>query len=615
MKFSLSSLPSLHSLTRQFFGILRRFPLALLFACLGTFAALEISYSLPEAAQSFWVKILICSHLGMVFSIALSTFAEAGTPARGKGTGLQIILVLALAGYWFSLHSPMNRGDWYRFALLAATAHLLVSILPFSTKGQVSAFWHYNKDLFLRFLTAVLYSGVLFAGICIALLALRELFSLEIRDEVFLRLWILIAGLFNTSIFLAGIPHPPAAAGEEVRYPRGLKIFTQFVLIPLVSLYILILLAYELKIILQWHLPSGWVANLVIAFAVFGILSLLLVFPVRHEEGNRWIVLYNKLFYWIMIPLLALLMVAIGVRIYHYGLTEERYWVAITGIWLLFLALYFIPGHRENIKVIPSSLLIAVLAARCSMTPLCRYSQQSRLEKILRQQGLAKNGKVLPQKQQPGTRTAAEITSIIGYLYEVHGVAAVQPYFSADLQHVTDLSPYAFADSALRTVGMHAAVFMDSPPVNKNRYFNLSRPSTSAFSAEHMNYWLEGLQLNNDRTDSMAWQLGTDRLTAVFSSSANSQTLRLALNGGHPAKLSMDSLIMGIITNRPSDDDLRPGEGVVDIKGDGFYARLIVTHLRGIVNDSTGHFIDLNVEMAALLRLGSEAPPAGNHVP
>src|SRR3546814_3285549 len=64
--------------------------------------------------------------------------------------------------------------------------------------------------------------------------------------------------------------------------------------------------AYEMRIS-DWSSDVcssdlGWVSNLIIAFAVAGVLSLLLVFPVRHSTGNKWILWYGKVFHWILLP-------------------------------------------------------------------------------------------------------------------------------------------------------------------------------------------------------------------------------------------------------------------------------------------------------------------------
>ena len=64
---------------------------------------------------------------------------------------------------------------------------------------------------------------------------------------------------------------------EEIdEYPFGLKVFSQYILLPLLLLYLVILYLYGAKIILLWDWPKGVVSWLIIAVAVLGIFALII---------------------------------------------------------------------------------------------------------------------------------------------------------------------------------------------------------------------------------------------------------------------------------------------------------------------------------------------------
>jgi len=86
---------------------------------------------------------------------------------------------------------------------------------------------------------------VLFAGGALALVALRELGIWYTASDVFGYLFVGLASLFATWFFLAGVPRDFAALKQEAPYPKGLKVFTQFV----AGLYVGILYAYLLRIV------------------------------------------------------------------------------------------------------------------------------------------------------------------------------------------------------------------------------------------------------------------------------------------------------------------------------------------------------------------------------
>ncbi|MBK9320884.1 MAG: DUF4153 domain-containing protein [Bacteroidetes bacterium] len=109
---------------------------------------------------------------------------------------------------------------------------------------------------------------------------------------------------------------------KENDYPNGLRIFTQFVLLPLVTIYLGILYVYELKILITMNWPRGWVSYLVIGFSTAGILALLLVWPLRNDDRYKWVKTFTRLFYIALLPLIALLFFSIYIRVKEYGITE-----------------------------------------------------------------------------------------------------------------------------------------------------------------------------------------------------------------------------------------------------------------------------------------------------
>ena len=111
----------------------------------------------------------------------------------------------------------------------------------------------------MRFLLAYLYSNVLFLGLAIALASADHLFGFDVEENNYLYLFAIIAGVFNTWVFLAGVPKDLNTLNQTTDYPKGLKLFTQYILLPLVSLYFVILIAYELKITIEWNWPRGTV--------------------------------------------------------------------------------------------------------------------------------------------------------------------------------------------------------------------------------------------------------------------------------------------------------------------------------------------------------------------
>jgi hypothetical protein len=426
-------LPSYDRLLQGGSAAVLRFPLALLSAILGTAFLVAIIENEKGPPQSTLVKLAMICALGIPLFIGLAALAESREWKRKlifQGLGLALI-----AFYYFSL--PANPLMPYtcmvRFALLIVALHFMVAFLPFMGQGQANGFWQYNKSLFLKFLRTALYSAVMFVGLAFALLAAKELFGINFPDRRYFQLWVIIAGTFNTWVLLAGFPQNLKTLNEEIQYPNVLKIFTQYILLPLVALYLVILYAYELKIIFKWNWPKGWVTQLVSWFSVAGILSLLLLWPLRELTENRWIRNYAKWFFRLLIPLIVMLYLAILQRVGVYGITVNRFLVLAMATGLTIITLYFIFARTKDIRLIPIIVFaIALLSAYgpWSAFAISEHSQQGRLDKLLLKSGIWADGKIAKPSTPISNEQQGELSDVIAYLAEWHGVESFSPWLS-----------------------------------------------------------------------------------------------------------------------------------------------------------------------------------------
>ncbi|QNK63365.1 DUF4153 domain-containing protein [Pedobacter sp. PAMC26386] len=448
--------PSLKNLLQSVTDVCKRFPLEMLFAFTGTLA--YIAYielnSLNFLKESWCMRVLMSSCLGLVFSLATTLFCESRLIQKPQRLVLKLTIAILAIGLFFTFSPLLNAADIIRFFLLALAAHLLVAFSAFTKTDDIQGFWQFNKTLFLHFLTSMLYSTALFAGISAAIGAMNLLFSVDFKQDTFYILWVCITGLFNTLFFLSGVPIDFSKLNRDFNYPKGLKVFTQYVLIPLATIYVVILLAYEIKILVQWRLPKGLVSNLVLGYAVFGILSLLLIFPIREKAENKWIKTFARTFYFLMLPLLILLFIALGTRISLYGITEARYFLLLLACWLLFITIYFLLSKKQNIKVIPTSLFILTLLSIYgpqSAFSVSAYSQKTILLHIFQRNHAFADGK-LTRIHKISNKDGKKAVATLEYLIGHHDFDILQPYIAKDLKAVKDsLSKVKDSSGNLRT--------------------------------------------------------------------------------------------------------------------------------------------------------------------
>ena len=422
-------LPSIEQLVREGRSSAGRFPLVLFSAAIAAGAGVF----LPDSSiEDTLIGILYVATLGLPLFLALELTAERrGTSGRALWIG-RLVVVAILVGVYVGRLSWSEPVEMLRYLQLSVAVHLLVAFAPYLGVREWNGFWQYNRSLLLRFLIAGVFSVVLYVGLSIALLAIDNLLGVNVEGETYFRLWCVIAFLFNTWFFISGIPDDLEALDRRTDYPPALKVLGQYILSPLVTVYLLIITAYLGRILITREWPSGWTGYLVSSVAVAGILSLLLLYPIDEREENRWVRTYARWFYFGLIPANIMLLLAIWKRIQQYSITEPRYFLVILSLWLGGISLYYAFTRSRNIKVIPSTL--ALLAIVTFVGPWSAYavsqrSQTARLEGLLERNGMLVEDSVRASTGEISFDDRREIGAVLRYLAENHGTGSIESWF------------------------------------------------------------------------------------------------------------------------------------------------------------------------------------------
>jgi hypothetical protein len=431
-------LPSVQQIWQEARRTFLRFPLVILNAAVGTGAAVLLIEPNHSITANPFVNILYATLLGIPLLTGVALLVEKKRWNRVAGIGWQLFSIALLIAYGCAAPSTLEAPAMHviRLVLLGVALHLFVAVAPFSGSKELNGFWQFNKTLLYRIITSGFYSGVLFVGMAIALVALDQLFGVNIPPHRYAELWVIMAGLFNTLVFLAGLPENLDDLEQETDYPKSLKVLVQYILTPLVAIYLIILYAYVTKIIVQWEWPKGWVSKLILGFSATGILSLLLLYPLQDLKEFKWVRLAWHWFFVVLIPVIIMLPLAVWRRISEYGVTEGRYLAIVLALVLAMLAVYFIASKTKNIKVIPALLgLFALLVSYgpWSVFSVSESSQISRLRILLTTNNILVDGKIRKSGKVVANADVAQISSIISYLHEMHGYGGIQPWFTEKL--------------------------------------------------------------------------------------------------------------------------------------------------------------------------------------
>ena len=425
----------------------------------GIFIALKTEIELDFSLFRWATLFLLCVPL----FFGLENYASN----TGKNKYPLIICGILIAAYVYFFQIPstfqvfQNKNTFIRLGLVQAIFVLFAAVFPYFHSKNYKDFWYYNKSVFLSIVTAFIYTFTLTLGLLLALAAIENLFGVHIKSSYYKNVWVACNIFCNTFIFLSRIP-TKTEIENDTDYPQPLKIFALYVLLPLIVLYLFILFAYQIKIVLAWSLPKGWVSTMVLAFGVFGIFAFLLLYPVK--QLNIWITRFTRAYYWLLLPLVILLLVAIYVRIDTYGVTELRYMVAILGIWLLGIALYFIFSKKDNIKVIPLSLLGVLMISLISPFNAFNVSIHNQEKRLNRGVELKKANKNLNKIE------SRQLSGAIDYLSQ-NNIESFKKYLTAaQYKTINKEQNFNKAYKIREYIGVK-----DFQEENENRYFNAEK--------------------------------------------------------------------------------------------------------------------------------------------
>lgn len=268
------------------------------------------------------------------------------------------------------------------------------------------------------FLTAI-YSGVLFLGLTAILFTIDSLFDVNINSKYYFYLFLIVVFIFGISLFLSKIPKRDENLDNQ-EYSKSLKVLLVYIVIPLLIAYNLILYAYFIKILITWQWPKGLVSHLVLWSSALSIGVIFLITPVLEE--NKLAKVFKIWFPKAVLPILVMMFISIWQRVNQYGITENRYYIIIFGLWIFGIMLYFSFKKPLRNIFIPISLSIIVLISIYG--PLSSFSfsirsQNNRLNNILVKNGLLYEGKIISKPDTPN-EVKKEINNIIYYFDNTH---------------------------------------------------------------------------------------------------------------------------------------------------------------------------------------------------
>ena len=353
---------SLKTLIGRFGLSFKRFPIAMLLTLLLGCYLIYLNHggSLGYMKDFFWV---FYPATGAVLAVALSLITE-----DFKNWKLALAVQLVVHAAWLAVSVYLSRFDRFSTTQLIAVSatiaamSLSVFVACFYRKRQDVQFWNYSMRTVLALAMSTAIGGILTVGLNLFLESLKMLFSLQVDDNLFGDIAAVCMTMLAPALFMNIIPKGRNKYVDTVvEFSRFSKGVVQYLFIPLLVLYMVTLYVYAAQILFQWKLPVGGVSYMVTVSMVLMILLIYITYPIQHLEGNRLFKWVTRLLPVAMLPLLALMTVAIGRRLSDYGITVSRLYLLVFNVWCYAVCLWLIFTRNKRIWIIPTSFAIILL--------------------------------------------------------------------------------------------------------------------------------------------------------------------------------------------------------------------------------------------------------------
>ncbi|WP_017414207.1 DUF4153 domain-containing protein [Clostridium tunisiense] len=422
-----------------FFGIfrglkdsLKRFPLTIGLSTICVILMIyytEVGLKSSENFRETLSRVIMIYTLGIPLSLSIKVFFERKESYKKSLLYTAFVVGgIILALYYYIFLPDLHMVSITRYIGINLILYLTFIFIPYLSNND--SFELYVIRILTRFFTTVVYSMVLFLGLVAILFTIDELLGVNVRGEIYIYFWFTVVGVFAPSFFLAGVPVKNEKLELE-HYPKLFRVLILYIVMPLISVYTIILYIYFGKIIITTQWPQGLVSHLVLWYSVISVSVLFLITTLLAK--NNWAKRFMKVFPKVIIPLIVMMFISMGIRINAYGVTENRYYVVVLGIWVFLVMIYFSFAKNFRNIILPISLTIIAfisIMGPISSYSISKYSQNKRFEEILIRNNMLKENQLITSSSKISQEDKKQLSSILRYFNLNHSLK--------DIKHLPD---------------------------------------------------------------------------------------------------------------------------------------------------------------------------------
>lgn len=405
-----------------------RFPITTIFLLVATITNAVHITSETDDYPNMLLTFIVGAFLATTLQVTYERYAH-----KLSYRILTIVASLLLAiGYYFITLPAQKLGV---VILIRTFIGLFSLFLAFIWIPVIRSRHNFNENfmaVFKALFSALFFFGIIFAGISIILATTNQLLF-DISGKSYLHSLNIIFTLFCPIYFLSLIPIFPGnldthkseeeltrqeeIVSNAIHCPKFLEILVSYIIVPLISIFTLILIIYLLRNI------SGdfWTNNLLEPMIISYSITVIILYILVSELDNRFAHYFRKICPKVLVPIVIFQVIATFLNLDSTGITHKRYFVLIYGIFSIIagILLCFLPVRKNGIIA-----AIIIVFSVISITPpvdaftISRASQLAILEHTLNKNHMLEKNLLTPSASL-SYEDKERIITTTRYLYDI----------------------------------------------------------------------------------------------------------------------------------------------------------------------------------------------------
>ena len=223
-------------------------------------------------------------------------------------------------------------------------------------------------------------------GLSSALASIEALFDVDVSYRRYSYFWafsmILLTGSFILNYYLISTENNAIILPSRIR-----KIFGCYIILPLALIYLVIFLAYGIKILITWEWPRGIIVRLGCWYFVLWMICYYLTYP----EKTTLFEIFHRILFASFLYVVWMMWCAILKRMNQYWLTTNRYYICALVISIALFSILALWFQRRRLLSLIAVFFCATLISvygPINATSMTLFSQKSRITTLLEKENI-----------------------------------------------------------------------------------------------------------------------------------------------------------------------------------------------------------------------------------